>query len=135
MGHPVAAEQTTESTVFYWLALTFTPGLGPTRSRKLAEHFGGAQAVFQATLTELEATGIQVVSAQALANGKSLDLAQQEMLRAASLGVNCVFLEHASYPARLKQIYDPPIIIYVRGNVEAIGLPGVAVVGTRHPTP
>ena len=45
------------------------------------------QEVFQARLTELEATGIQVVSAQVLANGKSIELAQQEMLRAASLGV------------------------------------------------
>ena len=116
-------------------ALTLTPGLGPTRSRKLAEHLGGIQQVFEATLTELEASGIPVVSAQALANGKSMELAQQEMVRAASAGVSCLCLEDAFYPARLKQIYDPPIIIYVRGNVEAVAQPGVAVVGTRHPTP
>jgi hypothetical protein len=86
MGQPIAIEGCTESVVLYWRALTLTPALGPTRSRKLAEHFGGVQEVFQATLTELEATGIQVVSAQALANGKSIELAQQEMLRPASLG-------------------------------------------------
>jgi DNA processing protein len=51
--------------------------------------------------------------------------------------VSCICLDHASYPVRLKQIYDPPIIIYiyVRGNVDAIAQPGIAVVGPRHPTP
>jgi len=131
----LAIERATENSGLHWLALTLTPGLGPTRSRKLAEHFGGIQQVFEATLTELEASGIPVVSAQALANGKSMELAQQEMVRAASAGVSCLCLEDAFYPARLKQIYDPPIIIYVRGNVEAVAQPGVAVVGTRHPTP
>jgi len=131
----LAIERATENSGLHWLALTLTPGLGPTRSRKLAEHFGGIHQVFDATLTELEASGIPVVSAQAVANGKSMELAQQEMVRAASAGVSCLCLEDAFYPARLKQIYDPPIIIYVRGNVEAVAQPGVAVVGTRHPTP
>lgn len=135
MQEVLAMERATENSGLHWLALTLTPGLGPTRSRKLAEHFGGIQQVFEATLTELEASGIPVVSAQALANGKSMELAQQEMVRAASAGVSCLCLEDAFYPARLKQIYDPPIIIYVRGNVEAVAQPGVAVVGTRHPTP
>jgi hypothetical protein len=53
MGQPIAIEGCTESVVLYWRALTLTPALGPTRSRKLAEHFGGVQEVFQATLTEL----------------------------------------------------------------------------------
>jgi len=99
------------------------------------EHFGGVQGVFQATLTELEASGIQVVSAQSLATGRSVELAQEEVLRAASVGANCVHLQHASYPARLKQIYDPPVLLYVRGEVQALLQPGIAVVGTRHPTP
>ena len=135
VGESLAVERATENASLYWLALALTPGLGPTRSRKLAEHFGGVYGVFHATLTELEATGIQVVSAQALASGKSIELAQQEMLRAASLGVSCVCFDHESYPSRLKQIYDPPTVIYVRGNVDTIVQPGIAVVGTRHPTP
>ena len=135
MNQPLAAEVTAEGVSLYWLALAQTPGLGPTRARKLIEHFGGVEGVFQATLTELEASGIQVVSAQSLTSGRSIELAQQEMLRAASIGVSCIYLEHSLYPGRLKQIYDPPVIIYVRGNVEAVAEPGVAVVGTRHPTP
>jgi DNA processing protein len=46
-----------------WLAISLTPGLGPTKARKLIEHFGSAEAVLRASLTELESTGIQAVSA------------------------------------------------------------------------
>ena len=118
-----------------WLALSLTPGLGPTRSRKLVEHFGSAQRIFQATLTELEATGIQAVSAQAIAMGKSAELAREEMARAAKAGIGVVCLDDPLYPARLREIYDPPLILYVRGDAAVLGKPGVAMVGTRHPTP
>jgi excinuclease UvrABC nuclease subunit len=47
-----------------------TTALGPTRARKLVEHFGSAEGVFHASLTELESTGIQRVSAQSIATGK-----------------------------------------------------------------
>ena len=63
--------------ILEWLALTLTPGLGPTKARKLVEHFGGPEAVFRASLTELEATGIQSVSAQSLGTGKSAELARE----------------------------------------------------------
>jgi len=45
-----------------------------------------------------------------------------------------VGLDDPNYPAEVKQIYDPPLVLYVRGNVEEIAQPGVAVAGTRHPT-
>jgi DNA processing protein len=91
--------------------------------------------VFKASLTELEATGIQTVSAQSIGTGQSMELAHDEMGRVAAAGVAVVCLDDASYPDQLKQIYDPPLVLYVRGNVDAITQPGIAVVGTRHPTP
>jgi DNA processing protein len=118
-----------------WLALSLTPSLGPTRSRKLVEHFGSAEAVFRASLTELEGAGIQAVSAQALATGKSIELAQEEMARAASSDVTIVAFDDPFYPTRLKEIYDPPLILYVRGDATLLNQPGIAMVGTRHPTP
>lgn len=108
---------------------------GPTRSRHLVQHMGSIAAVFRATLTELEATGLLAVSAQALGTGKSLELAQEEIARAATAGVRLVSLDDPMYPPRLKHIYDPPLILYVRGAVELLLQPGIAVVGTRHPTP
>ncbi len=118
-----------------WLAISLTPGLGATKSRKLVEHFGSAEAVFRASLTELESTGIQVVSAQSLATGKSAELAREEIARAAAADIVMVSLDDPSYPRRLKEIYDPPLVLRVRGNVEALTCPGIAMVGTRHPTP
>jgi DNA processing protein len=101
----------------------------------VVEHFGGIEAVFRASLTELEATGIQVVSAQALASGQSLELAQEELVRASAAGAQIVPFDSPAYPQQLRQIYDPPVNLYVRGNVGLLCQPGIAVVGTRHPTP
>ncbi len=118
-----------------WLALTLTPGLGPTKARKLVEHLGGPEAVFRASLTELEGTGIQAVSAQAIATGKSAELAREEIAKAAAEKITVASLEDPTYPPRLKEIYDPPLVLYVRGNAELLSQPGIAMVGTRHPTP
>ena len=118
-----------------WLALSLTPVLGPTKARKLAEHFGSSEAVFRASRTELESTGIQAVSAQSIATGKSMELAREEMARAADAGVTVVSVADAAYPPRLKKIYDAPALLYVRGDAELLTKPGIAVVGTRYPTP
>jgi DNA processing protein len=133
---PNAASATSATThILEWLAIALTQGLGPTRSRKLVEHFGGADAVFRASLTELESTGIQAVSAQSLATGKSAELAREEMARAVAAGVTVISAEDSAYPPRLKEIYDPPLVLYVRGSLEVLTQPGIAMVGTRHPTP
>jgi hypothetical protein len=100
-----------ESLALQWLALALTPRLGPTRARRLVEHFGGVQNIFKASLTELEATGIQTVSAQSLGTGQSMDLAQDEMGRVAAAGVTIVCLDDSTYPSQLRQIYDPPLIL------------------------
>lgn len=118
-----------------WLALALTEGLGPARIRKLIEHYGTAAQVFQANLTELEATGMRAVSAQALTSGKSLELAHDEFARAAQGNARIISLSDPEYPSRLEEIYDPPVILYVKGSVELLSQPGIAVVGTRHPTP
>jgi DNA processing protein len=118
-----------------WLALALTPTLGPTRARRLVEHCDGIANVFAASLTELEAAGLQTAAAQSLGTGKSMAAAQEEMVRAAAVGAAIIALDSPEYPALLKQIYDPPLVLYVRGAVEALAQPGIAVVGTRHPTP
>jgi DNA processing protein len=119
----------------HWLALALTPGLGPTRTRKLAQHFGGIENVFRASLTELEAAGLQAHSAQAIATGKSQEMAQEELVRATTAGAQVITLDDPAFPPLLRQIYDPPVALYVRGSVELLTQPGIAVVGTRHPTP
>jgi len=99
------------------------------------EFFGGVERVFQVSLTELEAAGLPAAAAQSIGTGKSLELAHEEVAKATGLDIQIVALEDADYPVRLKQIYDPPLVLYVRGNLEALSRPGIAVIGTRHPTP
>ncbi len=64
-----------------------------------------------------------------------MELAQDELGRATAAGVSVICMDDSAYPTGLRQIYDPPLVLYVRGNMDAIAKPGIAVVGTRHPTP
>jgi DNA processing protein len=118
-----------------WLALALTPSLGASRCRRLVEHFGSTDAVFRASLTELEAIGLMTAAAQAIALGKSAQQAHDEVARAAAVGAAIVTLGDPLYPPLLKQIYDPPVVLYVRGDPAILSRPALAVVGTRHPTP
>src|SRR5207253_11160201 len=108
-----------------WIGLGLTPGLGPTRSRRLVDHFGSVENVFRASLTELEACGLQAVSAQSIGTGKSMEMAQEEMIRATSAGAHIITLDDPEYPPTLKQIYDPPLALHVRGEIRHLTQPGV----------
>jgi DNA processing protein len=77
---------------------------------------------------------MRAVSAQSIATGKSLELAQQECAKAAEARAN-YFAQRSRISARLKEIYDPPVILFVKGSVDVLSQPGIAMVGTRHPTP
>jgi DNA processing protein len=136
VAHAAVAEtRTSEDSTIQWLALTLTQGLGATKARRLVELFGGIQGIFRASLTELEAAGLSAVSAQSLGTGHSIELAKEESQKAKEAGVTVISLDDAAYPPTLKQIYDPPVVLYVRGSVEILSQPGIALVGTRHPTP
>jgi DNA processing protein len=99
------------------------------------QHFGSAGNVFHASLTELEATGLLAVSAQSIATGASQMRAEEEIVKAQAAGAAIVTPADPDYPSRLLEIYDPPLCLYVRGEASILAEPGVAVVGTRHPTP
>src|SRR4051812_27364546 len=118
-----------------WLALSLTPQLGPTRCKRLLARFGTVENVFRASLTELEAAGLPAVSAQSIALGQSWKLAEEELAKAAAASAVVLTPSSLHYPNQLKHIYDPPMVLYVRGNVAALGGEGIAVIGTRHPTP
>src|SRR5277367_21400 len=64
-----------------------------------------------------------------------MELAHDELAKAAAEEAHIVAFEDPAYPPELKQIYDPPLVLFVRGNVEVLSQPGIALVGTRHPTP
>ncbi len=131
----LGAHEFAEARKLQWLALSMTPGVGAGRGRKLVEHFGGIERLFSASLTEMEAAGLSAAAAQGIALGKSLELAADQFDRLKPLGAMLAVPGDAAYPKRLLEIYDPPLVLYIRGRVEIIDQAGVAVVGTRHPTP
>jgi len=131
----VRAEDFALTRKLQWLALSLTPGVGAGRGRKLVERFGGTDRLFTASLTELEAAGLPAAAAQSIALGKSLELAAAEYDQAREAGVSIIVPGDAEFPRQLLEIYDPPLVLYLKGNAEVIDKPGIAVVGTRHPTP
>jgi DNA processing protein len=118
-----------------WLALSLTPQIGPTRCKRLLAHFGHIENIFRASLTELEAAGLPAVSAQSIVLGQSWKLADEELAKAAKASAVIITPSSPDYPTQLKHIYDPPMVLYVRGNTKALAADGIAVIGTRHPTP
>jgi DNA processing protein len=118
-----------------WMALALTPGMGALRIKKAMERLGTGTRVFEASLTELEGVGMPARSAQFVADGRALIAAEGEMKRVAEAGGSVIAFEDEEYPERLREIYDPPAVLWLRGSVELLSRPGIAVVGTRQPSP
>jgi DNA processing protein len=118
-----------------WMALMLTPEMGPTRIARAVERLGGAERVFEASLTELEGAGLPARAAQFVFEGRAHEAAENEAKHVAEAGGSFLTREDAAYPERLLEIYDPPAVLWMRGNAALLKRPGIAVVGTRHPTP
>lgn len=125
-----------EQTRFGWLALALTPEMGPRRTAKAVAELGGdAARVFEASLTELEAAGLPAKAAQFVADGRAARAAEDEARRIADAGGFFLTRADEAYSERLGEIYDPPAVLWMRGDVSLLKRPGIAVVGTRQPTP
>jgi DNA processing protein len=118
-----------------WLALALTPQMGPTRSARAVKRLGTAERVFAASLTELESAGMPAESAQFCFDGRARAAAVEEAARTSEQQASFLTPEDEEYPERLLEIYDPPAVLWVRGNAKLLNRPGIAVVGTRQPTP
>jgi DNA processing protein len=118
-----------------WLALVLTPGLGPRRIQDAMRRLEAPSRVFGMPLTEIEGLRFPAEAAQFVFYGKARAAAEAEAKRAAELGVGILTFGCASYPERLKEIYDPPPVLWVRGDAELLARASIAIVGTRHPTP
>jgi DNA processing protein len=118
-----------------WLALALTPGLGPRLAGKLLREFGNPEAIFDASLTALEAQHLPAAVAQAIHSRQPLSAAAKELAQAQAAGVRLLTWDEPEYPQRLAEIYDPPPLLYVRGNIELLRRHMLAIVGARRPTP
>jgi len=119
----------------HWLALRMLPGLGGVTTLRLLEKLSSPQAIFRASVSELESLGVSPALARNIASGCSFEDAVDQQQKALSAGVTLIPIQDARYPARLREIFDPPIVLYARGETELLRSHGIAVVGTRRPTP
>ena len=124
----------TKEEELHWLALRLIPGLGARKTGQMLERFRSPQAIFRASRSELEASGLSGSVAQTIASGCTFEDAvdqQQKMLEA---GAVLIPIADPRYPPRLKEIFDPPIALFARVLVELLQSIMLGVVGTRRPT-
>ena len=122
-----------------YLSLSLTPGFGPRKIKVLCEHFGGAQAVWNAepeALREVEGVGPKLIQSLVAARGSAKlgEGVEKELALAERSGVTLLHVEHPDYPDPLRQIYDPPVVLYVRGTLPPAlaAMKAVGIVGTRN---
>jgi len=116
------------------LRMFLVRGLGLRSANVLIQHFKAPQKVFESTRNELEQLDIPPEVADDLLSSKSADRAAEEADKAAALGVQIIEFLDAAYPPLLREIYDPPIVLYIRGKQWDAAIPQLAIVGTRRPT-
>ncbi|MFQ5911945.1 MAG: DNA-processing protein DprA [Nitrospinota bacterium] len=118
-----------------WIALNLVPGLSSTQVQSLRAAFGDPREVLQAGAEELQRRGgLGPKPAARLASFPWEDALERETQRAGSLGVSLLTVEDEGYPAPLREIFDPPPVLYVLGHLLPDERLSIAVVGTRRPT-
>ena len=118
----------------YWVGFSKIPGIGRVRASQLKEHFSSLQDAWKAPESELKQAGLDSRSVDALLLLRSKISLDAEMEKLERYKVKVLVCENPSYPSRLKEIYDYPPVLYVRGNLLPQDETCLAVVGTRRPT-
>ncbi len=131
----MASAVVTQEETLHWLALRMVPGLGPVSGLRILEKMGSPQAIFRASATELEAAGLSPAQARNVASGCSFDDAIDQQQRLLSAGAELISYQDARYPQRLREIFDPPLMLFAKGRTELLKAHSIAVVGTRRPSP
>lgn len=115
-----------------WIALNMTPKVGPRAVTKLLERFGSANAVFYAQRTELESLRLNPETIESILKNEFHEKAAKELESVKALGGDILILDDGSYPAMLREIDDPPPVLYVKGEWQpCLEQPCVGVIGSR----
>jgi DNA processing protein len=115
-----------------FIALNMIEHVGPVRLRRLLEHFGGPQEILTASRAALmQVHGIGEDVAEAIATWESKVDFTGELQRIREFGCAVLTQESEDYPRLLREIYDPPIVLYVKGRLTPPDAQGIALVGTR----
>lgn len=111
------------------------PGIGPTKIRALVAHFKSAGDIFQASIKELTTIdGVDYKTAKKILDYKNFEFGKKEIETADALGINLITFWDERYPINLKRIYDPPVLLYVKGDLRMEDKFAISIVGTRLPS-
>jgi DNA processing protein len=128
----MAKAQSNSSDIEKWLKLIRADGVGPVTFAKLIRHFGSADRALVASVSELtKVDGIGSKTAERIASTRDKFDSADELALAEKLGVWLVTLEDNRYPPVLKQIYDPPPVLYVKGSLTRQDNLAISIVGSR----
>lgn len=115
-----------------WLRLIRADGLGPTTFARLIRRFGSADKALGASVSELaKVNGIGFTKAERIASTRNKFDVKTELALAQKLGVWIINLEDKRYPPALKKIYDPPPVLYIKGNINREDNLAISIVGSR----
>lgn len=118
-----------------WIALNSVKGLGPVKIKQLIDHFGSAEAVFKCPAALLRRGGVVPEPCVAqLLDKRLFDAAEEQLALARKEKVTVLTSASDGYPPYLKEIFAPPPVLFVKGDVSVFSRHAVGVVGTRHPT-
>ncbi len=121
--------------LYSWVGLSMTPGVGGVLFRRLVEAFGSPEAVFKVSpkdLARVEGIGPTVIASLCRFDWKNT--AEKELQSLEKIGARILTWDDGEYPPNLRQIYDPPPLLYVLGRVAPQDRGSIAVVGSRYPT-
>lgn len=129
-----AARSLTREQELHWLALKMTSGLGTRSAGQLIQKLRTPEAVFRASVSELEGHGLARSIAQSIASGCAFEDAADQQNKLAEFGSEIIPITDPRYPQRLREIYDPPVLLFARGRTDLLESLMIAVVGTRRPS-
>jgi DNA processing protein len=119
---------------YYWVGFNLVKGIGAARFRLLLDAFGDAEGAWQAPVEALQQAGLSSRIVEALQKVRSSDLLERTWQQIETQGIQVLTWEQAAYPRLLKEIEQPPPVLYVRGEITDDDDWAVAVVGTRRVT-
>ena len=118
-----------------WLALSMIEGMGNITFRNLLDRFETPERIFRASKSELEKTeGLRRKSAQDIIRKNFSRDPEDELRKIRNLGIKVITFHDQAYPALLKEIHDPPMVLYMKGLEIPSGISFIGIVGSRNPT-
>ncbi len=122
--------------LYYRLALHRAPGVGPSKYKKLVEHFGSAEDVFVAKSDELRELGMSQPHSLRYFQQPNWRNVDHDLAWEKRTNHHILTWDHPEYPKLLREIPgDGPPLLFVAGNLSLLNSPQIAVVGSRQPTP